>query len=58
MPELECLEDFALAVQFKSDAKPIFCKPRSVLFAVQADLAKVYDAGVANGIWTPFQFND
>uniref|UniRef100_A0A0L8HEX8 Reverse transcriptase domain-containing protein n=1 Tax=Octopus bimaculoides TaxID=37653 RepID=A0A0L8HEX8_OCTBM len=27
-PELGCLQGFELDVQFKSDAKPVFCKPR------------------------------
>jgi len=31
--ELGCLRDFELEINFKSDAKPVFCKPRSVRFA-------------------------
>ncbi|KAG0722413.1 hypothetical protein GWK47_006041 [Chionoecetes opilio] len=30
-PELGCLKDFELEVQFKQNAQPIFCKPRSVV---------------------------
>ena len=57
-PELGCLKDFELEIQFKSDTKPIFCKPRSVPFAIQAELAQAYDAGIEKDIWTPVQFND
>ncbi|XP_045124381.1 uncharacterized protein K02A2.6-like [Portunus trituberculatus] len=55
--KLGCLKDFNLEVQFKPDVKPIFCKPRSVPFAIQDDLAKAYDAGIARGVWEPAQFN-
>ena len=56
-PELGCLKDFELEIQFKPDVKPVFCKPRPVPFAVQEDLARAYDAGIAMGIWKPVQFN-
>ena len=56
-PELGCLKDFELEVQFKFDAKPIFCTPRSIPFSIQADLAQAYDAGIAKGVWTPVQLN-
>ena len=55
--ELGCLEDFELAVKFKGDAAPIFCKPRPVPFAIQDDLNQAYDAGIAQGVWKPIQFN-
>ena len=45
--ELGCLKDFQLEVKFKPDAKPIFCKPRVVPFAIQEDLCQAYDAGIA-----------
>ena len=57
-PELGCLKDFDLEIEFKNSAKPKFCKPRAVPFALQPDLAQAYDAGIAQGIWTPVQFND
>ena len=57
-PELGCLKDFQLEVKFKPDAKPIFCKPRVVPFAIQEDLCQAYDAGIARGVWLPTQFND
>ena len=57
-PELGCLKDFQLEVKFKPDAKPIFCKPRVLPFAIQEDLCQAYDAGIARGVWLPTQFND
>ena len=57
-PELGCLEGYELDVKFKTDAKPVFCKPRTVPLALQDDLNQAYDAGVKRGIWIPTQFND
>ena len=57
-PKLGCLKDFELDIKFKNIAKPKFCKPRAVPIALQPDLAQAYDAGIAQGIWTPVQFND
>ena len=37
-PELGCLKDVELEVQFKSDFKPVFYKPRTVPFALLEDL--------------------
>ena len=56
-PELGCLKDFQLEVKFKPDAKPVFCKPRTVPFAIQEDLNQAYDAGIAKGVWKPTDFN-
>ena len=56
--ELGCLKDFELEVKFKEDARPVFCKPRPVPFAIQEDLNAAIDAGIARGIWKPTQFND
>jgi len=39
-PELGCLRGVQLEVEFKPDASPIFCKPRSVPFATQEELAQ------------------
>ncbi|KAK3756424.1 hypothetical protein RRG08_029095 [Elysia crispata] len=39
------------------DAKPVFCKPRTVPLAVQDDLEKAYDAGIAKGVWKPTTFS-
>ena len=57
-PELGCLKDIELEIKFKAEAKPVFCKPRPVPFAIQEDLAQVYDAGIKKGIWKPTQFNE
>ena len=56
-PELGCLKDFQLEVKFKTDAKPVFCKPRPVPYALQEDLSQAYTAGIARGIWESTQFN-
>lgn len=57
-PELGCLKDFNLEIEFKPNATPIFCKARPVPYAIQDDLEKVYKEGIANGTWEPVQFND
>jgi len=41
--ELGCLRDVQLEVEFKPEARPIFCKPRSVPFAMQEELAQAYN---------------
>ena len=56
--ELGCLQSYELEIEFKDGVIPKFCKPRSVPFALQSDLAQAYDSGIAQGIWTPVQFND
>eukprot|EP00731_Ephydatia_muelleri_P005288 Em0002g1464a len=56
--ELGCLKDFELDVKFKADAKPVFCKPRVVPFAIHEDLSIAYDAGIARGVWQSVQFNN
>ena len=56
-PELGCPKDFQLEVKFKPEAKPVFCKPRVVPFALLEDLNQAYDAGIAQGVWKPVQFN-
>ena len=50
-PELGCLRDVELEIEFKSEAKPIFMKPRPVPFAIQEDLARAYDTEIARDIW-------
>ena len=50
--ELGCLQSYELEIEFKDGAIPKFCKPRSVPFALQSDLAQAYDSGIAQGIWT------
>ena len=57
-PELGCLRDVELEIEFKSESKPTFMKSRPVPFAIQDNLARAYDAGIARGVWTPTQFND
>lgn len=56
--ELGCLKNFELEVAFKADAKPVFCKPRRVPFAILEDLNHAYDAGIKKGVWVPAQFNE
>ena len=56
--ELGRLKDYQLEVKFKPDVTPRFCKPRTVLFAVQEDLNQAYDTGIAKGIWEPTIFNE
>ena len=56
--ELKVLRDYELEIEFKPDAKPVFKKPRSVLFAMLEDLSHALDAGITKGIWTPTQFRD
>ena len=58
MQELGCLKDLELEVNIKSDAKPIFCKPRTVPFALLEDLNQAYDEGIKKGIWVPTPFNE
>ena len=57
-PELGCLKDYELEVQFAKDTPPIFRKPRPVPFALQEDVNRAYDVGIAKGIWTPVKFNE
>ena len=57
-PELGCLRDVKLEIEFKSESRPIFMKSRPVPFAMQNDLAQAYDTGISRGVWTPTQFND
>ena len=56
--ELGKLKDFELEVKFKADAKPVFCKPRAVPFALQEDLTEMYEAGIKRGVWQRTQFNE
>ena len=57
-PELCCLKDVELEVRFKLDFKPVFCKPRTVPFALLEDLNQAYDEGIKKGIWVPTPFNE
>ena len=57
-PELGCLKDFELDVKFKSNAQPVFRKPRPVPCAIEEGLGKAIDEGIARGIWEVTQFND
>ena len=52
-PELGCLKDYELEVAFKPDAKPVFCKPQTVLFAILEGLNTAYNASIGNGVWVP-----
>ena len=56
-PGLGLLKDFDVDIKFKVDAKPVFCKPRTVPLAVQDDLEKAYDAGIAKRGWKPTTFS-
>ena len=57
-PELGKLKDFELEVKFKAEANPMFCKPKTVPFALQEDLAQAYEAGIKRGVWQKTQFNE
>ena len=52
-----CLRNVKLDIKFKFDAKPKFCKPRSVPLALQEDLNAAYDIGIKRDIWKPVKFN-
>ena len=56
--ELGKLKDFELEVKFKADAKPVFCKPREVPFALQEDLTQMYEAGIKRGVWQRTHFSE
>jgi transposase InsO family protein len=56
--ELGCLKDFELEVQFKSDSKPVFCKPRTVPYAILDSLNHAIDSGIKRGVWELTPFND
>ena len=56
--ELGCLKDYELEIAFKPGAKPVFCKPRTVPYAILGDLNMAYDAGIRKGVWKSVQFND
>ena len=56
--ELGCLKDFELDVKFKSDAKPIFLKPRQVPFALREELGLAIENGIAKGVWEIVPFNE
>ena len=55
-PGLGCLKELELEVAFKPDAKPFFCKPRTVPYAILDDLNQAIDAGIEQGVWEPTQF--
>ena len=57
-PGLGCLKDVELEVEFKKDAQPVFCKARPVPRAIQDDLEKAYEEGIAKGTWEYTQFNE
>lgn len=57
-PELGCLKDVELEVRFSRNYKPVFYKARPVPMAIQEDLEKAYQEGIAKGVWEPVQFND
>ena len=47
-----------MEVEFKKDALPVFCKARPVPRAIQDDLEKAYEEGIAKGTWEYTQFNE
>jgi hypothetical protein len=55
-PELGCLKDVEIEVQFKPNANPVFKKARPVPLALQEDLDQAYDEGIAKGVWKPTPF--
>ena len=56
--ELGCLKDFELDIKFKSDFKPMFCKPRQVPLAMMQDVEEAIEVGIKDGIWDPVKLND
>ena len=50
-PGLGCLKDVELEVEFKKDAMPVFCKESSIPRAIQDDLEKANEEGIAKGTW-------
>ena len=52
------LKDVELEVEFKKDALPVFCKARPIPRAIQDDLEKAYEEGIAKGTWGYTQFNE
>ena len=57
-PELGCLRDYKLEMEFKRQFHPIFCKARLVPIALQEDLEQAYEDGIATQRWELVQFND
>ena len=55
--ELGRLRDVELEIEFKYEATPIFLRLRPVPFAIQQDLARAYETGIARGIWRSAPFN-
>jgi hypothetical protein len=49
--ELGCLKDFEREMQFKSNSKPVFCKPRAVPYAIldSDSLNHAIDSGIKRG---------
>ena len=56
-PELGRLKSIELEIKFKSEAEPVYRKPRSVPLALQEDIVKAYEAGIRKGVWRKAQFN-
>ena len=56
-PELGCLNEFDLELNFKPEVRLIFCKPRPVPLAILEDLNDAYEEGIRNGVWNPTDFN-
>ena len=54
-PELSCLKDCELEVAFKTDAKPVFCEPHTVQFAILEDLNTAYNTSIKKDILVPTQ---
>ena len=57
-PELGYICGVRLEIEFKQDTRPGLCKPHSVRFAIQEELAQTYDVGIAGDIWTSTSLND
>ena len=56
-PTLGCLKGYELDIRFKTDAKPIFRKPRPVPFSLLQDLNEAYEIGIKRGVWEQTDFN-
>ena len=56
-PELGCLKRFEREVNFKPEARPVFCKPRPVSLAILENLNDSYEEGIRRGVWQHTDFN-
>ena len=56
-PELGCLKGFEMEVNFKPEARSMFCKPRPIPMAILEDFNNTYKEGIRRGVWQHTDFN-